>query len=238
MNEESEVNSRIRPIAENVFGVSHKLRLFGLPVLTRMCVIRLSEGDFKGKLWVWSPVQIDEAMKAELDRLGEVSIVVAPNTFHHMYIGTFKKYYPHAVYMAPKELQNRKKKFRFDRILTNDALPEPWPDEIGFRVMRGSAFYSEAIFFHKPSRTLIVTDLLIQGKRSHWSVDWFWRLYGVLDGPGTTPVGKLLTRDRVAARAVIEEVLRWDFDRVVMAHGKPIESGGRAAFREALSWLL
>jgi hypothetical protein len=32
-------------------------------------------------------------------------------------------------------------------------------------------------------------------------------------------------------------MLEWDFDRVVVGHGDVLESGGRQALGEALSWL-
>ena len=38
-------------------------------------------------------------------------------------------------------------------------------------------------------------------------------------------------------RAPVDRVLTWDFDRVIMAHGEVLESGGREAMRTAFAWL-
>ena len=42
----------------------------------------------------------------------------------------------------------------------------------------------------------------------------------------------------IAARQALERILAWDFDRVVIAHGDVLGSGGSDALRAAYSWLL
>jgi glyoxylase-like metal-dependent hydrolase (beta-lactamase superfamily II) len=44
-------------------------------------------------------------------------------------------------------------------------------------------------------------------------------------------------RDKAEARASLERVLSWDFDRIVLAHGLVVETGGKALFRDAYSFL-
>lgn len=58
------------------------------------------------------------------------------------------------------------------------------------------------------------------------------RLCNELDALG------LLIRDRPAARQSFERILAWDFDRVVIAHGEVLETGGPAALRAGYDWLL
>jgi hypothetical protein len=57
-------------------------------------------------------------------------------------------------------------------------------------------------------------------------------------GFGPTYLERLLVRDRAAARRSLERILAWDFERVVVAHGAVLESGGREALRAAYTWLL
>ena len=45
-------------------------------------------------------------------------------------------------------------------------------------------------------------------------------------------------RDRAAARQSLEQILAWDFDRVIVAHGDIRESGGREALKAGYAWLL
>jgi len=42
---------------------------------------------------------------------------------------------------------------------------------------------------------------------------------------------------RAQNRASIDRILQWDFDRIIMAHGDVVESGGKAALRGAFSFL-
>ena len=55
--------------------------------------------------------------------------------------------------------------------------------------------------------------------------------------PGATLLEHVMIRDRRSAREQIGRMLTWDFDRVLLAHGPPIESGGRDVLRDAYAWL-
>jgi glyoxylase-like metal-dependent hydrolase (beta-lactamase superfamily II) len=43
--------------------------------------------------------------------------------------------------------------------------------------------------------------------------------------------------DRAAARRSLDAVLALDFERIIVGHGPPIESGAKAALTGAFSWL-
>src|SRR5438477_492194 len=47
---------------------------------------------------------------------------------------------------------------RFDAVLTDEA-PEAWRGQLDQHVFRGASFINEVVFFHPPTRTLILTDL-------------------------------------------------------------------------------
>ena len=42
----------------------------------------------------------------------------------------------------------------------------------------------------------------------------------------------------IAARQALERILAWDFDRVMIAHGEVLESGGPDTLRVGYAWLL
>ena len=48
---------------------------------------------------------------------------------------------------------------------------------------------------------------------------------------------RILIRDRAAARASLEKILAWDFERVTVTHGSVLEHGGREALRKSYEWL-
>ena len=49
---------------------------------TRMAVIRLADG----KLFVWSPVKLSEALAKSIEDLGPIGYLIAPNHLHHLYL--------------------------------------------------------------------------------------------------------------------------------------------------------
>ena len=46
-----------------------------------------------------------------------------------------------------------------------------------------------------------------------------------------------MIRDRRAARASLERMLQWDFDRVVVSHGDVLQTGGRRQVEAAFAFL-
>ena len=208
-------------------------RFFGLPMGTRMTLIKLGSGG----LFVHSPVVPDEAVETLIAREGPVRFVIAPNRLHHLYLTPFLDAHPDAELWVVEELVKKRRDLAPAGIL-GDA-PEPgWADEIDQCLFAGSIFQNEAIFLDKPSGTLIVVDLL---ESVHRSDPWYYRLIGRLLGtyerPGLTWDQRLCFRDREAARASAARILSWEFDRIVLAHGALIARGGKAVFSEAMRWL-
>ena len=65
----------------------------------------------------------------------------------------------------------------------------------------------------------------------------FVRLDGVYKRFAMPRTIRLTVRNRRAAQLSLERMLGWEFDRIVVGHGDVVESGGRQALAEALSWL-
>ena len=96
------------------------LLVFSLPFTTRMTVIRLPDGG----LWLHSPTPLDDGLRAEIDALGPVAHIVAPNRIHYWWAGDWKQAYPQArTYAAPKVVAEAARAGRFsafDEELTGD----------------------------------------------------------------------------------------------------------------------
>lgn len=69
----------LRAIDADLWVAEQPLKYFGLEVGTRMTVIRLNDG----KLMVISPICPEEKVIHQLNQLGKVSYIVAPNLYHH-----------------------------------------------------------------------------------------------------------------------------------------------------------
>jgi hypothetical protein len=224
----------LRQLAENLGVADRPQTFYGLPVGTRMTVIRLADE----RILLHSPVALDAELRGELDAIGCVCFAVAPNRVHHLYAGDVARAYPGARLWVAPGLERKRLDLMFEAVLGDEA-PEEWRAEVDQVFFRGRPYENEVTFFHRPSRTLILCDLAFNfGPRTATPTRLLMKLlrsYGRL-GPST--LDPWLIRDRRAARESLERILAWDFDRIIVAHGDVLDSGGHAILREGYSWLL
>jgi hypothetical protein len=146
----------LQPIGQDIWiadGESVSVAGFHYP--TRMALIRLSDGG----LFVWSPTALTESVRAEVDALGPVRFIVAPNSLHHLFIQPWQAAYPSAQTIAAPGLAKRRTDLAFSGEL-GDAAPAGWANDIDQVVVRGNAITTEVVFFHRASGTVLFTDLL------------------------------------------------------------------------------
>jgi hypothetical protein len=224
----------LRPLAEDIWVAERPQTFYGLAVGTRMTVVRLSGG----RLLLHSPVVLDSALRAELDAIGRVRYAVAPNRVHHLYAGEVAKLYPEARLWVGPGLERKRPDLAFEAVL-GDEPPEEWQGELQQVFFRGRPYENEVVFCHRKSRTLILCDLAFNfGPGSATATRLLMKLLRSYGHFGPSKLDPLLIRDRDAARESLERILAWDFDRVVVAHGDVLESGGREALRAGYAWLL
>lgn len=185
-----------------------------------MIVVRLSSGE----LWLWSPVPIDEALKDELQELGTVRYLVAPNRFHHVHLSSAKARFPAARLFGAPGLPEKRKDLHFDAVLEESA-PDDWSDEIRQVVLRGVSALSEVVFFHQASGSLITADLFMNVHEAQGALSKlvFW-LEGTWKRPRIPRLLSLLTSDRERFRRDYETIVSWPVERVIPAHGEIIET--------------
>lgn len=239
---EYEPLNTLKPVGDQIWLIDGPIvRFYGLPFPTRCTVVRLDGGG----LWVHSPTALTEGLKAELADLGPVEHLVAPNWIHYVSVGDWQQAYPDAKSWAAPGVSTRAAKhglaLRFDHELGSHA-ETPWAGQIRQRLITGSKVHSEAVFFHKASRTLILTDLIenFEAERLPWWMRPLARLGGVLAPNGGMPrdMRTSFAGHRGALKAQIEELLSWAPLRVIFAHGRWFETDGAARMRAAYRWLL
>lgn len=202
---------------------------------TRMMIVRHSDAG----LFICSPVALSEDLKAQIDALGEVRHLVAPNSLHHLFLAEWKAAYPQATLYAAPGLSARRPDLAFDAELS-DEPPPAWAGEIDQVVVRGNAITAEVVFFHRESRTAIFTDLI-----QHFPRGWFTGWRGLVarldlmtaDEPQVPRKFRTAFTDRKAARAALARILEWPAEKVVMAHGPLIERDGQAFIARTFRWL-
>jgi hypothetical protein len=200
-----------------------------------MAVVRLSDGE----LWIWSPIAFDLALAREVEALGPVRHLVSPNKLHHLAMGDWAERYPEALLWASPGLAKRRRDLRFHAEL-GDAPEAAWEADIDQVVFRGSFALQEVVFFHRASRTALVTDLVqrLDPASLPWWSRWAMRLDGLVGEGGSTPRDWRATWwNRRLARSALGRALAWDPKRLVIAHGEWVRDGGRQALAHGLRWL-
>jgi hypothetical protein len=224
----------MRQLAEDLWVVERPLRFYGLSLGTRMTVVRLRDGS----LLLHSPVALDEPLQAALLDLGTPRFAIAPNRFHHLFVGDHQRAFSQVRLYAAPGLPEKRRDLSFDAVLS-DVPPPEWAGQLDQALVEGLPSMNEVAFCHRASRTLLVCDLAFNlGPTAPFATRLALRLIGGYGRLGPTRVEKLLVRDRGKARASLERILGWDFDRVVVAHGTVLETGGREALRAGYRWLL
>ena len=222
-------------VAGRLWTCWRPLRFYGIAMGTRMTVCRLSSGA----LWVHSPVSLDASLVAALRALGPVRWVVAPNRLHHLWLLDFARAFPEAELYASPLLPPRRPDVRFAGVL-GDA-PEPaWAGELDQALLTGQRWLDEVVFHDRAARTLLVTDLCQEGHRGWPRLSRLAARIGGIWQRHAPPrdVRWLLRRHLAETRRLIERIVAWDFDRMILAHGRLVEGGAQELFRRAYAFAL
>jgi len=207
----------------------------GFAYPTRMAVARLSDGG----VWVWSPVALTDELANAVDAIGPVRHIVSPNKIHHLFLKEWAERWPDARVYAPPGLAKRKPDLSFDAEL-GDEPESAWAADIDQVIFRGSVAMEEVVFFHRPSRTAIVCDLIQRHPESQMT-GWkgkLMRLDGLVGEQGSTPrEWRASFLRRGPARAAREKVIGWSPERLLIAHGECAQNNAAEIIREALSWI-
>jgi hypothetical protein len=212
----------------------HK-RFCGLRLYRWMTVVRLADG----RLFIHSPNTLDPALRSGLAELGEIGCVVAPNRFHSHAMDQFAAAYPAATFFGAPGLRKRKPRLRIDTVLGDHPEPE-WEGVLDQAHLRGNPFMEEVLFLHRASRTLIVTDLVENIHRENVGLGWRIgaMVFGLWQRPRPAPEHMVFTIDAEAFERSLERVRSWEFDRIVLAHGRFIDARAREVFNGVVEELL
>ena len=226
----------LESVAANLWTLAgDTIRFAGIPFPTRATVIRLNDS----RLWIHSPVALSDSVEHQLRDIGEVTAIVCPNRFHHLYVDQWTTRFPDAQCFAAPGLQEKRPDLSFHESLSATA-PPLWRDTIDQAVFQGNRILNEVAFFHRPTRSAIFTDLLVNLPTSSFSL--FGRLFARFDqvahpNGGVPRLIRWSTFDRRTAAAFVRTIDAWTVDRVMIAHGEGWHSDAQARLNEAFEWL-
>lgn len=234
------MEQELRPVTEDVWVAEKVLpKPGGVRIPINMTVVRLRDRS----LLLHAPIPIDDALAAALAALGPVRHVVAPNSFHHLFVKPCLERHPQAaLYLAPGLPAKRPDLTPAGVIGTGP--PPPWADELQTVLIDGAPKLREVAFFHRASGTLLVTDLLFNMTHpANAATGLVLRLMGTYRRLAVSRAWRFYTRDRKAQAPSLSALLDWPFVRIVPAHGRVYDGAAplpdaRAAARAAFAGLL
>lgn len=222
-----------RSLDTDVVVFDHPLTLPGGVALgTRSTLIRLSDG----RLWLHSPGPSSPASSEWFARHGSPAAIVAPSLLHHGFLAETARAFPEARLYGPPGFTAK----TGIEVAVMDGDESPWPRDLAVVMVGGCPKMNELVFLHRPSGTLILTDLAFNFHDvPGFGTRLFLRINGALGRFTSSRLGRrYYFEDHGALRASVERILEWSFDRIVVAHGDVVERDGHAVFRRGFDWLL
>ena len=229
------------PLADGLWAVESRLPgLVGRVFPMRMTVFRLPDGS----LLLHSPIRFTSALKAALEREGPIRHLAAPNVAHWMFLRDWQRACPDATNWGAPHLgrrrQVRNSGVRLDRILF-EGTPIEWGGAIDLVTVPGALGFREVAFLHKPTATLVLTDLMMDLAPETLPLP----LRPLVLAAGMTapdrmppPYLRLLVRGGGEdARHAGARIAALSPERVVFAHGRVVTADAAGAVRRSLRWL-
>jgi len=220
-------------IDDDIWVHEDVMSLAGTPLRLRMTVVRLADGS----LWVHSPTALSPALQNEINQLGPVSAIAGANNGHNIWLREWHEAFPEATLHVSGGIPKKLKLTEYQ--LLDDAQQPIWQEDLEREYMPSVPFFCESVFLHKKSKSLIVSDLI----QNH-SDGRPGGIAGLVSRLIFEPIGfkdicvapplkmKFVIKNKPDFAAFIERVQRWDFERIVVAHGDIIDSNAKQLFSD------
>ena len=225
---------------DTIWLKEYPVRYAGTSFLSRMTIIRLNDET----LFVHSPSEIDDGTRHAINALGHVSFIVAPGSYHSLHVRSAQEAFPDAETFICPGIERKLPDLEFDGILGDRPDPR-WQEDFEQVLVRGNRLIWEVAFFHKPTQTLVLVDLIenitddTEGTDLMLKFWWKW-VFHMWNNPRPAPEYQIGWKDRRAASRSLRRIIKWDFEAIIIAHGDLIEANARQvaekAWAKPLSW--
>ncbi|ENM8379942.1 DUF4336 domain-containing protein [Vibrio alginolyticus] len=212
------------------------VQFLGLPYTTRMTIVRLSDGG----LWIHSPIKLSNSIREQINNLGQVKYLIAPNHLHHLFLSEWVFAYPSAEVYGTDEVIKKCRDIHFHAALNQGD--NAWNSEIEQELFSGSPLMEECVFYHRLSKTLIVTDLVENFSGQNFN---YWQRFvakgaGILAPNGKMPLDWRLSFmfSKQEARKHLNKLLSWKPNILVMAHGEIVLDNADEFLQRSFKWLV
>jgi hypothetical protein len=229
----------IQEFGKNIWIVDGpKVRDMGILFTTRMVIVKLQDGS----LWIDSPVPVSFETLKEISHLGSIRYLIAATPRHVWRLESWHTLFPQAQLWVTEASPFTLKKGNLPYTGVLRDIPEQgWADDLEQLMFMGSPLLKEVLFFHKSSHTVMLDDLIqvhVLEKGQPIS-NALLKLGGVTSPDGGVSLDiRLAFTNRKLARRSLENLLSWDFDKLIIGHGRCIQKDAKAYLAKAFRWLV
>lgn len=221
-------------VAEGIWATYGDLRLMpGMYFPVTSHIIQLSTGG----LLIHSPIAFSDEVLASIRALGEVRYILAPSLFHVSFFKKAKEHFPDAEMLGPLGIDSKVPDVSCHELIGSERS-EALGNDFEHVFVGGAPKFNELVLRHRPTDCLIVADYFFNiGETRGWLTRPVLKFASdALGKPTQSKLWRKVVQDHGAARKSAEQILGLDFDRILVGHGRPIESGRQVA-ETSLAWL-
>ncbi len=216
-------------LAENIWLLRYPLKLLGVEVGRSVTILRLANSQ----LLIHSTGPFTDEDATAIRQLGQPAWLVDAMLRHDTFSREGLTAFPGIPYLGPEGLAEAV------AYPTQPLIPPPpeWAGQVEVLELQGVPSMRETVMLHVASRTLIVADLAMNFPNDQlaWQELLLELAVGKHHAPGISRSFTMLVKDKSALRESIARMMTWDFDRLIVGHGRPIMHGAKARIAEALA---
>ena len=216
-----------RQLSDDVAVMSFPWRTLGIDFKRNVTLLRLSDG----RVVIHSTAPFTAENIAAIRRFGEPAWLVEATLMHDTFAKEGRAAFRDLPYLAPNGFT------KVSGIWTESLHPPPsdWKGEIDVWRIDGMRMNEHALFHHR-SRMLVVADLFfsLPAKTRGWPrffARHFMRLPRLF---GISAFFRLMINDRPAFERSVNALMQSDFEKLIVAHWKPLETDAKPAVKRAL----
>jgi hypothetical protein len=232
-------DQRFRPWGPGLHVATGTAHFLGMPIWNNTVAIELAA---PGQLLVWNPIALTAELRRSLDELKQgtgrrVTTLLAPMDWHHRALGDWQQAFPDAATWLVSDRITVQQPHVRGQILAGDRpeVPGGEPD-LALLAVRGcrqpvierDGPRREWFVLHRPSRSLLIGDMLTVNAQVTLPQRWVagWRVGFAYNRAGFRP------SDPSERAAFARDVLAWDIERALTAHGNAAAHGADFVRRE------
>ncbi|WP_223292981.1 MULTISPECIES: DUF4336 domain-containing protein [Shewanella] len=218
-------------LGEDIWAHEDTMPLGGTQLRLRMTVVKLACGG----LWLHTPTKLSTELQAAIDQLGLVRYLVGPSNGHNIWLNDWQSAYPKATLYVSGGIPKKITIANYQ--LLDEHFDNIWSEDFDRQYMPGVNFFNESVFFHKKSKSLLVTDLIQNHSDACPSgfaglmTKCVFRPLGFKDHCIAPPLKMGFTiKDKSAFAQFINNIKAWNFDKIVVTHGDVISQNAKLEF--------